>query len=55
MTNDLNFNVWSIIVWQSAKYYLWITMHTAVPYNMATTDITLDGAEFSDLTAPYKG
>lgn len=23
--------------------------------NMATTDITLDGAEFSDLTAPYKG
>jgi len=56
MPNDLNLSIdisLSISVWQSATYCLPITMHTTVPYNMATTDTTIDRVEFSDVTAPF--
>ena len=34
-------------------YYHSIKIHATVPYDMATTDTTIDRVEFNDVTAPY--
>jgi len=49
MPNDLSMYRWRSAYWQSANYYLPLTTHRNLPYNMAATD----GVEFSDVTSSY--